>query len=454
VKPRTTAGVKIGLTLLVLAVAVGLMIVVLRQSSPQPASAPVADAEPERIAFEDAVAEMAKAGEIVTVEGIQTPPVDPANNAAITLRAAGAMADDDTSQPFDDLDLSPTHTDEQWAIIEENVFDLGPALKLVDDAEKQTGVDWEVKWDDPIFATLLLDINPTRSLVKVVSAAAMLAHHQGRDGEAIHRVAQMLMIARANDQKPFFVTHVVSLNLAKDACQQIEWLAPTLGIGTREGEARPEQVQELIKDLLNDEWVQQRFREACIDVRLNVICSARWLGEGSLTQSQARELLSPSNVEPTHAQVYTDARLLLPYLGAPIAAGDAKSWPEYQSRIKHVPPELADIYKHPLYVLMPQSGGRSDGRARDGYQAIARMRSAAATLALRAYAVDHGGQLPPTLDALVPKYLPNVPLDPIAKTGGPITYNPNGEPQVTSAKPDEESRTTKPTRENSRGLVD
>ena len=101
---------------------------------------------------------------------------------------------------------------------------------------------------------------------------------------------------------------------------------------------------------------------------------------------------------------------------------------------------------------MPQSGGRSDGRARDGYQAIARLRLAAATLALRAYAVNHDGQLPATLEALVPTHLPKVPLDPIAKEGGPIAYSPKAQPQLASAKPDEESPTTKPTRENPTGL--
>ncbi len=439
----------------VLAIAVVLAVVLLWRmpSRPETDATPATDAEPERMAFEDAVAALAKAGEIVRVEDAQTPAVNPDDNAATTLRAAGSIADDDISDEFNDLDFSPTLTDPQWKIIEENVFDLSPALSLVDHAEKQTGLDWEVKWNDPIFATLLLDINPTRSLVKVVAAAAMNAHHQSRDDDAIHRISQMLMIAKATDQKPFFVTHVVSLNMAKDACQQIEWLAPTLAIESQSGEARPEQVQQLIKDLLDDGWVQERFREACINVRLNVLCSARWLGEGRLTESQARELLSPSNVRPSHAQVYTDARLLLPYLGAPIAAADAKSWPEYQKRIRQIPPELADIYKHPFYVLMPQSGGRADGRARDGYQAIARLRIAATTLALRTYAVDHDGQLPPALEALVPTYLSKIPLDPIAKNAGTLAYDPKTQPQVTGERPDEESATTKPTRENASGLV-
>ena len=49
-------------------------------------------------------------------------------------------------------------------------------------------------------------------------------------------------------------------------------------------------------------------------------------------------------------------------------------------------------------------------------------RLAAATLAVRRYALDHGGALPPTLDALVPAYLPRVPIDPMA-AGGDLRYD-------------------------------
>lgn len=35
----------------------------------------------------------------------------------------------------------------------------------------------------------------------------------------------------------------------------------------------------------------------------------------------------------------------------------------------------------------------------------------------------HGGENPPSLDALVPEYLPNVPIDPYDKNGGPLKYD-------------------------------
>ena len=51
-------------------------------------------------------------------------------------------------------------------------------------------------------------------------------------------------------------------------------------------------------------------------------------------------------------------------------------------------------------------------------------RLAAAALAVRWYAVEHDGRLPASLEELVPRYLPAVPLDPMAK-GRPLGYSPD-----------------------------
>ena len=44
-------------------------------------------------------------------------------------------------------------------------------------------------------------------------------------------------------------------------------------------------------------------------------------------------------------------------------------------------------------------------------------------IAAARWRLDHDGELPPTLDALVPQYLPAVPLDPWSKDGKPFSYN-------------------------------
>jgi hypothetical protein len=44
-------------------------------------------------------------------------------------------------------------------------------------------------------------------------------------------------------------------------------------------------------------------------------------------------------------------------------------------------------------------------------------------IAAARWRLDHDGELPPTLDALVPQYLPAVPADPWSKDGKPFSYN-------------------------------
>ena len=44
-------------------------------------------------------------------------------------------------------------------------------------------------------------------------------------------------------------------------------------------------------------------------------------------------------------------------------------------------------------------------------------------IAAARWRLDHDGELPPTLDALVPQYLPAVPLDPWSKGGKPFSYD-------------------------------
>ena len=49
-------------------------------------------------------------------------------------------------------------------------------------------------------------------------------------------------------------------------------------------------------------------------------------------------------------------------------------------------------------------------------------RLAAVSVAAQLYRADHSGEWPQTLDALVPRYLPAVPIDPLAGAGQPLQY--------------------------------
>jgi hypothetical protein len=67
--------------------------------------------------------------------------------------------------------------------------------------------------------------------------------------------------------------------------------------------------------------------------------------------------------------------------------------------------------------------GMNYGRAiEQDIRARLERRFAAVMLAIRLYRADHAGAFPPSLDALVPAYLPRVPVDPAAGDGRPVKY--------------------------------
>ena len=68
---------------------------------------------------------------------------------------------------------------------------------------------------------------------------------------------------------------------------------------------------------------------------------------------------------------------------------------------------------------------RYDELAKRHYESLAARRLAACSLAIRWYQCDHHGRVPAGLDALVPEYLPAVPLDPLAADDRPLTYAPH-----------------------------
>jgi hypothetical protein len=55
-------------------------------------------------------------------------------------------------------------------------------------------------------------------------------------------------------------------------------------------------------------------------------------------------------------------------------------------------------------------------------KARADRRLSAAALAIRLYQADHAGRFPPSLEALVPAYLPFLPVDPFDPNGKPLRY--------------------------------
>src|SRR5207253_1915454 len=104
-----------------------------------------------------------------------------------------------------------------------------------------------------------------------------------------------------------------------------------------------------------------------------------------------------------------------------------------------------------LHLTASNMTAELDGAARHVFDSIAYDRLTAVALAARLYAVDHGGALPPSLEALVPGYLAAVPVDPMVAGGAPLRYKASAaDPIVYSVGEDatDDGGSSQPTRPN------
>jgi hypothetical protein len=124
------------------------------------------------------------------------------------------------------------------------------------------------------------------------------------------------------------------------------------------------------------------------------------------------------------------AATLLQRLRTDLAAADARDWPAAQRLVRGAPGWRAtgiDPLDSALRTVLPVRQLESDNVAhlRQRMRVLLADRLAAASIACRLYAVDHGGADPARLDDLVPRYLPAVPVDPFSPNGAPIGYARN-----------------------------
>ncbi|MEZ5299764.1 MAG: hypothetical protein R3F11_03715 [Verrucomicrobiales bacterium] len=99
-----------------------------------------------------------------------------------------------------------------------------------------------------------------------------------------------------------------------------------------------------------------------------------------------------------------------------------QSYVPLESRRNEIGEDLREFYFYDLLEEIESFDMRS------GYAGLAIL------CAVKAYGMDHGGELPESLDALVPDFLPEVPID--AVTGEPPIFDPHKRTAVFQDWPD------------------
>lgn len=369
------------------------------------------------------------AGEPVYLEDFQVPPIPDEENAALLLMEAAA-----TWKP-----IQQNQMDDPRAYLDSNAH----ALELVRRAQTLPTADWSITLQSPGISILLPHLSPARKLALNLGEAAEMQHEQMNDSQCVETIRSTFHFAAAVEAPPsMLVVHLVSVGIESLATDLVEKLASTLRVregpnpeGSVDNPASPDQLENLIRDLMYDAQYVESMRSAMVGERgMYCLDFAQCILEQSASPSivMTGTMVKASRWERAAIWVFKpliqmDVLFMARYGTALANAGRERSWPAAKARF---PPDTdAADWASGLRLLSRVLVPAHERAFQAHFQQLARRRMAAIALAIRLFEIDHGSR-PARLAELVPEYLPLVPADPF-NVDGLIQYHPSGILDVT-----------------------
>ncbi|HEV7299470.1 MAG TPA: hypothetical protein VGN72_08920 [Tepidisphaeraceae bacterium] len=365
--------------------------------------------------FNEMVAAAHARGEPILVDDFQLPAVPDERNAAFYFRRAAAATSTTVDSPsmsaleFPDYlpyrDVWHTMADKAIAANAAVYPDLRRGRELRE-------FDWGVKWATPMINGVMgFGFNDKRHLANLAGDTALRKHFLGDDAEGLELVADTLALSNAVAQPPTLVNYLVGVGIEALAVDRVQKMAGGLTVAgaahpSTLPSARPatrQQVQAMIADLLNDAASVGTKRNGFIGERAMQVDSILLLSSESM-------LLRPMYVLDAEWTGRKNDRY--------IKATAATHWTAAKNIMGiERPRDPFDLSR----VASNMFSGPLDRAVLTGFRVLVDRRIAAIALAMRLYWLDHG-RYPDTLDALVPAYLPAVPIDPFSPAGEPFQY--------------------------------
>lgn len=358
-------------------------------------------------------------GEPVTLEDFADPPPTPdddANAADLLTRAMGQLAYTPAERAWADAwDSALPLTVADRAMLAAIVADNASPLALARRAADRRAVNWGVHLQRPVSAVRLPGIARQRQLGRLLAEAFALHHADGNDAAAMDDLRALFRQsdAMATDT-PFTITHLIACGLQTIGTTRVQQVASTLRVDSGRSRAAAEA---LLRRVCDESSFVAGGRRQWLGERVYVIELADdpTAGIGRPTSSLARAIIWP--VRPV---LKMDAARRFPVLSGLSAAMSAPTWPAARAALPPPPPPQ----RHSgLDVAFASPMGSTDARpVETHYRGLTDRRIAAVLLALRLFQADHAGHLPADLSALVPAYLPAVPIDPMSPAAQPLRY--------------------------------
>jgi hypothetical protein len=301
----------------------------------------------------------------------------------------------------------------------------------------------------PVTSTQWSYLTGVHHLANLAGDAALHAHVNRDDAAAVEYVRDVMHAGRAMDTGPTTInSHMYSrYSIEGGVLYKLEMFAMQLTVAPLEGggDAAPvtlpnphpvkrpatrAQVRALIAELLDDQDRVDALRRGFVAERAVEADMAGWFGQ---------------NVPLLRPMFELDGLRVLPANDARTRAAEQPDFQAARDVLRNNPAFTAATPQTPIPGSKPATGPAARRRPIDYTRLLttdvipaigggitrvidydmrtrAERRLAAAVLAAQLYRADHAGQVPPTLEALVPKYLPKLPTDPFPAGGPPIRY--------------------------------
>lgn len=359
------------------------------------------------------------AGEPILPEDFAVGNVDSPENGGIDVIEAALLLpvveESDIEREFiPDLPLN----EEKRAVLASIVPEHEEALKRLQPAFTKPRLAWEPNLQSPIMGVAMSGREEFGELIRAVNRQAIFDFDRGEHRQALTRLDQLVLLSRYPDTHPSVIGHLIAQGAMSRATGWLIEMSPELNIGDVPRSVPANDVRRMIHLLLEDGPPNRGLvhalrgeRMANVDTMNSILAGLAFpVGSdpGRAWPAPLRYLARPV--------LLTNASTMVDHMTAVIAAADSATLPEAKTRLP--PPQKRSFLNQMAYMLMASN----DPILESHFRSSTDRRLAAIALAVRWFAVEHQGQLPTTLDELVPAYLPRVPFDPMAIEQKPLRY--------------------------------
>jgi hypothetical protein len=318
-------------------------------------------------------------------------------------------------------------------MMQEVLGKYGGAIELVERAATRPSCVWPMNLTSPVIINNgLHGVIPMRTTTRLLCAAVMLDHEAGDDSNAVHRLELTLFLSRCVENHPSIVAHLVALGLAEaPAAESIE-LSADLRIGMGPHDAKADDVRRLIQALLDETGMRKGLINAFRGERMADLDAFRSVLVGVMSPkggTAPQGVLTSIEASRARKDYDRNALMLMEYMTrlVEVAKGLPSSLPEAKKKLPWAPTSERAVRQKRVNVLATMIWPAGENVLLSHYRAMNERRLAALALGLRWYAVEHEGNFPATLNALVPRYLPAISRDAMDPSGKPLRYKPTTE---------------------------